>query len=75
MNYNKEEVLKEILGIRRRLNAIERDVTREIDIFEEQMEKSLRRIDKISYLAKKFSAAELQDILDAYEALLNAPRT
>jgi uncharacterized protein YfkK (UPF0435 family) len=75
MNQNKEEILKEILGIRRRLNAVKRDVTREIDIFEEQMEKSLRRIDKISYLSKKFSAAELQGIHEAYEALLNAPRT
>ncbi|MDF2613318.1 MAG: hypothetical protein K0S71_1104 [Clostridia bacterium] len=71
MSQNKEEILKSILSMRRRLTHIKLDINREIDIFEEQMNKSLKRIDKISYLSKKFSIAELTETHKAYEKLVN----
>jgi len=69
MSQNKEEILKSILSMRRRLSHIKLDINREIDIFEEQMNKSLKRIDKISYLSKKFSIVELKETHKAYEEL------
>ncbi|WP_070000064.1 hypothetical protein [Cellulosilyticum sp. I15G10I2] len=71
MSTNKEEILKAILSIRRRLSHIQLGLTREIDIFEEQVNKSLRRIDTISYLSKKFSLAELIQTQKAYDELMN----
>lgn len=70
MNTNKKEILESILNTRRRLKHIPSDSTREVDIFEEQLSKSLKRIDQISYLSKKFSLVELADTLEAYEQLL-----
>lgn len=71
MSISKEERLKAILNVRNRLNHIPLGINREIDIFEEQMNKALRRIDKMSYLAKKFSGVELAEILEAYNRLIN----
>lgn len=70
MSGSKEEILKTILSLRRRLSRIEMGINREIDVFEEQMNKSLKRIDKVSYLSKKFSMAELIEIQKAYEAVV-----
>jgi hypothetical protein len=71
MSESKEELIKSILSIRRRLSYIKTDINREIDIFEEQMKKSLKRINKISYLSTKFSTAELIETHQAYETLLS----
>ena len=71
MAESKEEILKSILSIRRRLSSVKLDINREIDIFEEQMNKSLKRIDKISYLSSKFSIAELLQTQKAYEELIH----
>ena len=66
---SKELVVKEILSIRRRLSRVPSDETREIEVFEEQINKSLRRVDQASYLAKKFDKQELEVIKAAYESL------
>lgn len=64
---DKESVLKEILSIRRRRHIPKDTGIREIEIFEEQVEKSLRRIEQERYLAKKFNLEELVAIHKAYE--------
>lgn len=64
---DKESVLKEILSIRRRRNVPKDRWNREIEVFEEQVEKSLRRIEGNRYLAKKFNTEELVAIHQAYE--------
>ena len=46
----------------------------EIDVFEEQVEKSLKRIEQGRYLAKKFNEEELMQIYNAYENLRTTPR-
>lgn len=69
MSTSKEAVIKEILSIRRRLSKVPTGGSREIEVFEEQISKSLRRVDQTSYLAKKFDREELTAIKAAYEAL------
>ncbi|MGL5675535.1 MAG: hypothetical protein ACRDDX_03900 [Cellulosilyticaceae bacterium] len=64
---DKESVLKELLSLRRRRNVPKNTGIREIEIFEEQVEKSLRRIEQQRYLAKKFNLEELVAIHKAYE--------
>ena len=69
MNNSKDAMIKDILSIRRRLSKLPVEGSREIEIFEEQISKSLRRIDQASYLAKKFDREELEAIQRAYEGL------
>ena len=69
MSSPKETIIKEILSIRRRLSKVPTDETREIELFEEQIAKSLRRVDQNSYLAKKFDRRELEAIKEAYRSL------
>lgn len=69
MSSSKELIIKDILSIRRRLSSIPTDDSREIEIFEEQVSKSFRRVDQASYLAKKFDRQELEAIKAAYENL------
>lgn len=66
---SKETLIKDILSIRRRLSRIPSDETREIERFEEQISKSLRRVDQTSYLAKKFDYEELEAIKESYTNL------
>lgn len=70
---NKEELIKDILSIRRRVNVDKGRGTREIDIFEEQVAKSLKRIEQAKYMAKKFNEEELVEIHKAYDALRSRP--
>lgn len=69
MSSPKETIIKEILSIRRRLSKVPTDETREIELFEEQITKSMRRVDQTSYLAKKFDKRELEAIKEAYGTL------
>lgn len=69
MSSPKETIIKEILSIRRRLSKVPTDETREIELFEEQMSKAMRRVDQTSYLAKKFDMRELEAIMEAYRSL------
>lgn len=71
---NKEELIKDIMSIRRRIDVSKGRGTREIDIFEEQVSKSLKRIEQGRYLAKKFNEEELLQIHKAYEDLRSMPR-
>lgn len=71
MAMNKEQVIKDLLSLRRRINVDKGRGIREIDIFEEQVEKSIRRIEQERYLAKKFNQEELERIQKAYEDLRN----
>ncbi len=66
---SKEALIKDIISIRRRLSRIPSDETREIERFEEQLSKSLRRVDQASYIAKKFDYEELEQIKEAYQSL------
>lgn len=67
----KEQLIKDIMSTRRRIDVAKGRGIREIDIFEEQVAKSLARIEQSRYLAKKFNAEELQQIQTAYENLRN----
>lgn len=69
MSIPKETMIKEILSMRRRLRKVPTNETREIELFEEQITKSLRRADQISYLVKKFDRKELESIREAYSSL------
>ncbi|MGL4362952.1 MAG: hypothetical protein ACRCSG_06795 [Cellulosilyticaceae bacterium] len=70
MNSNtKEPILKEILSIRRRRHIPKNVDNIEVERFEEQVEKSLRRMEQERYLAKKFNYDELVKILKAYEEI------
>ena len=69
MSSPKETIIKEIISIRRRLSKVPTDETREIELFEEQLSKAMRRIDQNSYLAKKFDMRELEAIKEAYRSL------
>ena len=62
---DKESVLKEILSIRRRRNVPKDRWNREIEVFEEQVEKSLRRIEGNRYLATKLNTEEIVAIHQA----------
>lgn len=69
MSSIKETIIKDILSVRRKLRRLPTGGCREIEIFEEQISKSLRRADQTSYLAKKFDKQELEAILEVYKAL------
>ena len=71
---NKEALIKDIMSIRRRIDVSRGRGIREIDIFEEQVEKSIKRIEQVRYLAKKFNEEELMQIYKAYEDLRTTPR-
>lgn len=66
---SKEQVLKDIMDIRKRIDVNKGAGIREIDVFEEQVAKSVKRIEQSRYLAKKFNQAELEEIHRAYVAL------
>lgn len=69
MAQGKEKLIKDIISLRRRVDIKKGEGVREIEIFEEQYEKSLRRVEQDRYLAKKFNQEELVQIYNAYEAL------
>lgn len=69
MALEKEKLIKDILSLRRRVDIKKGEGVRVIDIFEEQYDKSIRRVEQERYLAKKFNQEELQQTLAAYEAL------
>ncbi|MHC1748150.1 MAG: hypothetical protein AB9856_07160 [Cellulosilyticaceae bacterium] len=69
MEANKEQIIKEIMSIRRRVNLSKGSDIREIEVFEEQVQKSIKRIEQGRYLAKKFNQEELGQTLKAYESL------
>ena len=66
---NKEQIVKDILNIRRRVNVAKGENLREIQVFEEQVEKSIKRIEQARYISKKFTEEELIEIQRAYESL------
>lgn len=70
MALGKEKLIKDIISTRRRVNVKNGEGVREIELFEEQYEKSLRRVEQEKYLAKKFNQDELERTLKAYEALM-----
>lgn len=72
MALGKERLIQEIMGIRRRVDVRKGMDVRAIELFEEQYEKSLRRVERDKYIAKKFNQEELEQTLKAYEALLKA---
>lgn len=69
MVQGKERLIKDIISLRRRVDVKKGMGIREIELFEEQYEKSLRRVEQDRYLAKKFNQEELSQIYSAYEAL------
>ena len=69
MAVSKEQLVKDIMSIRRRKDVKKGSDIREIEIFEEQFEKSFRRIEQAQYIAKKFNQEELTQIYRAYDAL------
>ncbi len=66
----KEEYIKDILSMRRRLNKVPTDVNRDMDRFEDYMTKALKRVDKVGYLSAKFTLEELRATQKAYSELL-----
>lgn len=70
MAFSKEKFIKDILSTRRKVNLKKGEGIREIELFEEQYEKSLRRVEQEKYLAKKFNQEELERTLEAYESLI-----
>lgn len=71
MENNKEQLLKNIMSVRRRLDLNKLGDVREIEVFEEQVSKSSKRLEQNRYLAKKFNVKELHAIYEAYEAVRN----
>lgn len=69
MAVSKEQLVKDIISLRRRKDVKKGLDIREIEIFEEQFERSFRRVEQTQYLAKKFNQDELIQIYKAYEAL------
>ncbi len=69
MAVSKEQLVKDIMSLRRRKDVKKGLDIREIEIFEEQFEKSFRRIEQAQYIAKKFNQEELTQIYRAYDAL------
>ncbi len=63
----KEQLIKQIMSIRERMKPGKGAGIREIDVFEEQVQKSIKRIEQGRYLAKKFNEEELKEILETYE--------
>lgn len=70
MALGKEKLIKDIISARRKVNVKKGEGIREIELFEEQYEKSLRRVEQEKYLAKKFNQEELEQTLKAYEGLV-----
>lgn len=70
MAVGKEKLIKDIISTRRKVDVKKGDGIREIELFEEQYEKSLRRVEQEKYLAKKFNQDELEKTLKAYEDLM-----
>lgn len=70
MALGKEKILQDIMSIRRRVDVRKGEGNRYIELFEEQYEKSLRRVERDRYLAKKFNQEELEQTLKAYESLM-----
>lgn len=70
MAVGKEKLVKDIISARRRVDVKKGEGIREIEIFEEQYEKSFRRVEQEKYLAKKYNQDELEQTLKAYEALV-----
>ena len=66
-------MVKDILSVRRRVNVTKGRNIREIETFEEQVEKSHKRIEQARYIAKKFNEDELVRIQNAYESLRSVP--
>ncbi|MGL4345449.1 MAG: hypothetical protein ACRCTE_09645 [Cellulosilyticaceae bacterium] len=71
MERNKEQILKDLMSMRRRMDLTQLGDTREIEVFEEQVAKSARRMEQMRYLAKKFNTQELLAIYEAYENVRN----
>ena len=71
MAFSKEKFIKDILSIRRKVDVKKGEGIREIELFEEQYKKSLRRVEQEKYLAKKFNQEELERTLEAYESLIS----
>lgn len=69
MAVSKEQLVKDIMSLRRRKDVKKGLDIREIEIFEEQFEKSFRRIEQAQYIAKRFNQEELTQIYRAYDAL------
>lgn len=70
MALGKEKLIKDIISTRRRVDVKKGEHIREIELFEEQYEKSFRRVEQEKYLAKKYNQDELEQTLKAYEALV-----
>lgn len=70
MAVGKEKLAKDIISARRKVDVRKGEGIREIEIFEEQYEKSLRRVEQEKYLAKKFNQEELEQTLKAYQSLV-----
>ncbi len=70
MAVGKEKLVKDIISARRRVDVKKGADIRVIEIFEEQYEKSLRRVEQEKYLAKKFNQDELEQTLKAYQELV-----
>lgn len=70
MAVGKEKLIKDIISTRRKVNVKKGEGIREIELFEEQYEKSFRRVEQEKYLAKKFNQGELEQIFKAYEGLM-----
>lgn len=69
MAVSKEQLVKDIISLRRRKDVKKGLEIREIEVFEEQFDKSFRRVEQAQYIAKKFNQEELAQIYKAYEAL------
>ena len=70
MAVGKEKLIKDIISTRRKVNVKKGEGIREVELFEEQNEKSFRRVEQDKYLAKKFKQGELEQIFKAYEGLM-----
>lgn len=63
----KEQLIKQIMYIRERMTPGKGAGLRDVDVFEEHVQKSIKRIEQNRYLAKKFNEEELKHILQTYE--------
>lgn len=70
MAVGKEQLVKNIISLRRKVNVKKGADIREIEIFEDHYDKSFRRVEQERYLAKKFTQDELIQTYKAYESLV-----
>lgn len=70
MAVSKEQLVKDIINLRRRVNVKKGADIREIEVFEDHYDKSFRRVEQERYLAKKFTQDELVQTYKAYETLI-----